>query len=425
MESGQVWLKTTLATIDDAVILTDNQNKIQLISKKAEGLSGWTSDEVIGKSLGDILLVKNSTIQCKNGEKRSVKIKSAPVSDNDNHIHGMVFLINGSVSGKKKIARAHYANFHDPVTGLYNRRFFEEELKRLNTERNLPISLAVIDINHLELMRQELGTTKANSIIKKIAKIIKDECRTDDIIARVSDEEIVILLPKTTAAQAQVLVKRLNELAANAQLDSLNIDIKPSSEINASDDGQDNENKPFHPLVQIIIETLYKRNPNEKVESETVSFYAAEIGRAVRLGDESIRSLKTLSRIRNIGEVSLDPRIITKQDVLTDSERAEIKRHPEIGHNIINSIPEYANLAESILGHHERWDGTGYPQGLKGIEIPLEARIIAIADAYNAMTSHRPYRAAFEPKAAAEEILKNAGAQFDPMLAKLFVNSIL
>lgn len=425
MKSGQVWLKTTLEAIDDAVILTDNQNCIQLLSKKAEDLSGWTNDEVLGRSLEDVYLVNDSLLISKNGEKRPVKNKSTPVTDSDNQVLGTLFLLNGSLRVKKKLARAQYLSFHDPVTGLYNRHFFEEELKRLNTERNLPISLAVLDVDHLEQIKKELGSSKANDILISIAKIIKDECRTDDIIARVSENEFVILLPKTTSTQAQVLVKRINSLIAREQLDYLNLPSIDVADLGDLPDASATAEHGLNPLVQIIIDTLYKKNPREKAESEQVSFHAVEIGRAARLCEESLAALQVLGHIRNIGEVSLDPRIINKPDALTDSERAEIRRHPEIGYGIISSISEYADLAESLLAHHERWDGNGYPKGLKGIEIPLEARIVAIADAYNAMLSSRPYRAAFEPNAAAEEILKNAGTQFDPMLAKLFVNNVL
>lgn len=129
--------------------------------------------------------------------------------------------------------------------------------------------------------------------------------------------------------------------------------------------------------------------------------------------------------MHDIGNIAVDARILNKPDSLTNAEWFEIKRHPEIGYRILGSVNELAPLAEIILAHHERWDGTGYPKGLKGDKIPLKARILAVADAFDAMTSERPYRNALSKSAAVEEIRRNAGTQFDPMIAELFIEKVL
>ncbi|AFV05168.1 HD-GYP domain-containing protein [Dehalobacter sp. CF] len=468
MKPDQEWLKTTLESISDAVILTDIEGNIRLLSQKAELLTGWTSEEALHKPLtevfqllnadthevlgGSMLSVlktgknvvfdKNAVLLSKTGEKRPVKSKSKPVKDKDNCIQGIVLVFKELARKNKKLAKAEFLSFHDPLTGLYNRKFFEEEFKRLNTERNLPISLAIIDIDYLDEVKKFFGNAEGDNLIKRVAEIIKQECRVDDIVARVSENEFMILLPKTNSKQADILVNRINDLVDKEKLGALNLPLSFGCEPTKKKENEialiykeaaektpplksTAKNLPTNVLIEIIMETLYHKNDMEEKESAQVSKFCAEIGQTLELSEKNIENLEMFGLIRNIGKVSLDSRILHKPDKLTDSEMAEIKRHPELGHEILSTMNEYAHLSDYVLAHHERWDGKGYPKGLKGEEIPLEARIVAIADAYNAMTSSRPYRKALDEETAAEEILKNAGTQFDPHLAKVFVEKVL
>ncbi|OCZ49418.1 HD domain-containing phosphohydrolase [Dehalobacter sp. TeCB1] len=468
MKPDQEWLKTTLESISDAVILTDIEGNIRLLSQKAELLTGWKNEEVLHKPLTEVFqllnaatneelggsmlnvletgkkveFTKNAVLLSKSGEKRPVRSMAKPVKDEDKHIQGIVLVFKELVRKNKKLGKAEFLSFHDPLTGLYNRRFFEEEFKRLNTERNLPISLALIDIDYLDDIKKELGHTEGNLIIKKVAEIIKQECRVDDIIARISESEFMILLPKTNSKQADILVNRINDLVDKEKLGTLNLPLSSGCEPTKKKENEialiykkaaektpplksTAKNKPSNALIEIIMETLFHKNETEEKESAQVSKFCAEIGQILELGKKNIENLEMVGLIRDIGKVSLDSRILHKPDKLTESEMAEMKRHPELGHEILSTMNEYAHLSDYVLAHHERWDGKGYPKGLKGEEIPLEARIVAIADAYNAMSSRRPYRKAMNENTAAEEILKNAGTQFDPHLAKVFVEKVL
>ncbi|MBC8015586.1 MAG: HD domain-containing protein, partial [Sporomusaceae bacterium] len=127
----------------------------------------------------------------------------------------------------------------------------------------------------------------------------------------------------------------------------------------------------------------------------------------------------------DIGKIAIEEGILNKPGMLTEQEWAEIKRHPEIGYRILSSSHEMLELTESVLSHHEKWDGTGYPKGLKGEEIPRIARIIGLADSYDAMTSERSYRKALSEDAVLKEIRENAGTQFDPEIARNFVEKVL
>ena len=154
-------------------------------------------------------------------------------------------------------------------------------------------------------------------------------------------------------------------------------------------------------------------------------YLSKELGQALRLKDEDLVSLELVSTLHDIGKISIDRNILTKGGKLTEEEWAEIRRHPEVGYRIAQTVPELRRIAEYILCHHERWDGKGYPGGLSGESIPLLSRIIAIVDSYDAMTQDRSYRKAMTKEAAIEEIRRNAGTQFDPVIAGIFIEQVL
>jgi len=143
------------------------------------------------------------------------------------------------------------------------------------------------------------------------------------------------------------------------------------------------------------------------------------------LSFEEVKKMRLAGELHDIGKIAVDTAILDKEGELTKTERTEIRRHPETGFRLLGTSREFYSIAEYVLAHHERWDGKGYPKGLSKEAIPWEARVIAIADAYDAMTSHRPYRRAMTRKQALAEISKNAGKQFDPEIARIFIKKVL
>jgi HD-GYP domain-containing protein (c-di-GMP phosphodiesterase class II) len=177
--------------------------------------------------------------------------------------------------------------------------------------------------------------------------------------------------------------------------------------------------------IKAITTTLYEKNKREEQHSHGVSALCKSMGEALSLPEGKIEELKTVGLIHDIGKIAIDENILNKQGELTKEEWEEIKRHPEIGYRILSTVQEMFDLAYYTLYHHERWNGTGYPKGLKGDEIPLVSRIITIADAYDAMTSERSYRSVLPEKLVIEELHKNAGIQFDPELISIFIEKVL
>ena len=176
--------------------------------------------------------------------------------------------------------------------------------------------------------------------------------------------------------------------------------------------------------IDIILSTLHEKNKREEKHSRRVAELCAEMAQKMNFEDEEVKKIKTAGILHDIGKIGIEESLLNKPGKLTEEEYSEICKHAEIGYRILNTAPNMTEISEIILSHHERWDGLGYPKGIKGEEIPLFSRIIAIADSYDAMTSDRSYRAALSVQIAREEIRKNAGTQFDPELAIFFAEHI-
>lgn len=335
-----------------------------------------------------------------------------------------------------------YLGFHDQLTGLYNRRFYKAELMRLDTKRNLPMTIVMGDVNGLKLINDSFGHTTGDELLKKVAEVIQKVCRSDDIIARLGGDEFVILLPKTDASETDRIIKRINDLALKEKVSTIDISIsfgyqtKNNEEEDIEDIFKKAEDEMYKKklfespsmrgkTIGAIISTLHEKNKREEQHSHRVSALCKSMGVALGLFDYKIEELKSVGLLHDIGKIALDENVLSKPGKLSEDEWKEIRRHPGIGYRILSTVNDMSEMAEYVLAHHERWDGKGYPKGLKGEEIPFVSRIIAIADAYDAMTSERSYRGALTNEFALEELRKNAGVQFDPKLIEVFIEKVV
>lgn len=353
----------------------------------------------------------------------------------------LIGMIQDVTERKRTEEKIVYLSFHDRLTGLYNRRFFEEELKRLDVPRNYPLTLVMADVNGLKLINDSFGHAIGDELLKNVAKVIRQGCRQDDIIARLGGDEFVILLPNTDGAEIEQILKRINKLAKLEKVGSIEVSISFGYEIKRQEtedilnlfkkaedymykrklfEGPSMRGK----TINTIIRTLHEKNKREEQHSHRVSTLCQNMGEALGLPDGEVQELKNVGLLHDIGKIAIDEEILNKPGILTPEEWKEIKRHPEIGYRILSTVSGMGEIAEYVLAHHERWDGLGYPKGLKGEELPLQPRIIAIADAYDAMTSARSYRDALPDEVAITELQKNAGIQFDPELVKIFIEQV-
>ncbi|WP_051280400.1 diguanylate cyclase [Anaerovorax odorimutans] len=335
-----------------------------------------------------------------------------------------------------------YLSYNDKLTGLYNRRFYEEEIKRLDTERNFPISIIMGDVNGLKLINDAFGHYKGDELLKKVAKVIKNACRSDDIIARWGGDEFVILLPRTDKKEAKQIIDRVKQLCVYENVNDITISISF---------GLDTKTKKEEDIIKIfknaedymynykllekeslrsktikkIINSLYIKEPREKHHSKRVGELCKNIGTMMGIFGDKLNKIEMSGIFHDIGKIAIAKNVLNNTKVLSEQEKNEIKRHCDIGHRILSSSYSMLELADNIYAHHERWDGKGYPKGLKGEEIPLASRIIAVAESYDIMINDQPYRKALTEKEAVKEIYNNAGTQFDPGIAKIFVEKIL
>ncbi len=178
-------------------------------------------------------------------------------------------------------------------------------------------------------------------------------------------------------------------------------------------------------IINTLLAILHEKNSETEEHSKRIENYCYSIGSKLQLSSKEMNELSLLSLFHDIGKVSINPKILQKPGSLTSAEWEEMKRHTESGYQIAQVTPELTMIADLILSHHERWDGNGYPHGLKGEEIPLPCRILAVVDAFDAMTNDRVYRKAMSREEAILELERNAGAQFDPTIASLFINMVL
>lgn len=460
-------LKATLLSMGDAVITTDKDGNIGIVNAVAEKLTGWAQDKVAGepfdmifkflnkgskekyKSPLDKVLNTGEMIQDQNqmiiiskeGKEIPIEDSASPITDENGNINGAVLVFRDYTEKKEKQAKIEYLSLHDQLTGLYNRRFLEEELKRLDTGSNLPLTIVMLDVNGLKLINDAFGHAIGDLTLQRAAIIMREECRGDEIIARFGGDEFVILLPRTNPEDAEGLVKRIYTAFETEIIDKISVSV--SCGWATKQDHSENlaavfklaedhmyrrklsESKSMHhKTIDTILKTLHGKSEREKNHSERVGELCESIATALNMNPEDVKEFRTIGLMHDIGKIAIDLSILDKPGKLDKMEQAEIERHPELGYQILRSINEFAKLAEYTLSHHERWDGTGYPRRLKGAEIPFEARIIAIADAYDSMTSDRAYRKAMDKESAMKEILGQAGKQFDPDVVKIFVEKV-
>ncbi|HAE41783.1 MAG TPA: response regulator-like protein [Clostridiales bacterium] len=359
---------------------------------------------------------------------------------------GMVVSLWGAAQDiterKNNEEKLFYLSTHDHLTGLYNRRYFEQKLKELDEEAFLPLSIIMFDVNGLKLVNDSFGHDFGDMLLNKSAETIKSVCREDDIVARIGGDEFVLVLPKTTERETVKIANQIKELTsqiivANIELSiSYGYDTKSKKSQSISEIVVNAENHMYkHKLfertsirsktIELIMSTLFEKSKHEEQHSNRVSHICQEIARKMELDQNSINQMRIVGLLHDIGKIGVDENILNKAGSLTSVERIDIERHPEIGWRLLSSTNEFSDLAQFVIHHHEKWDGSGYPNGLEGEAIQLEARIIAVAEAYEAMTSSRNFDKRLSVQEAAKELLSCAGTHFDPKIVEVFLENVL
>lgn len=362
----------------------------------------------------------------------------------------------------------------DSLTNLKNYAYFQEHLKEevIRAKRyNRPISLMMVDIDHFRKINDRFGYEKGDEVLIQFGELLSGTIRESDYAARYGGEEFVVVMPETTGLEAVDMAERLRrnleEVAQKADLPAhlINASIGVADQPACATDGGSlisaadsallfakrkgrNQVAYFRDLsetdlsegdldllndrlegvcfqtIRALAEAVDARDRYTVIDSAALVSLADTIANKMGMNREQANALTLATRLHDIGKIGVPGSILGKKDRLSPAELNIIRRHPDMGTRILQEAEQIHDLISAILYHHERWDGRGYPEGLKGDEIPLTARIVGILDAYRAMRFDRPYRKALSLQMIIAELKSAAGTQFDPELVEVFIDII-
>lgn len=329
----------------------------------------------------------------------------------------------------------------DFLTKLYNRRYFDEYQMDFNRAEHYPLGVFVVDVNHLKKVNDTYGHKIGDQLIVSVANILKEFIRGKGLVIRWGGDEFLILLYRANSASCEVLkemiTQELNKIEIQDEPISVAIGytikkIKATDFISSFKQAEDrmmehkksNVSRTNGTLVDALLKVLWHKNNDEYRHSQRVALIAKRMAMELGLSKDELSILDMASMLHDIGKVLIDNQVLTKKEQLVELEEQLLYSHPQIGHDLLDSIFSSSKLSEIILQHHERYDGTGYPKGLKGEEIMIEARIIHLSETFDALT-RSTYQTSLDYPEAIKIIQSESGKQFDPNLVDLFINQIL
>jgi diguanylate cyclase (GGDEF)-like protein/PAS domain S-box-containing protein len=449
-------MNSVVESMRDGVIILNTNNEIINFNPSAKRILNIPSKDIFGEDI--LQLFPNIEIdELINGDnlvdRKDIKIRNrgqifyydlafSKIKDFQGNIIGKSVVIRDISQRIKSEEEIKYLGFHDGLTGLYNKSYFDKKIKELDKTAELPITIIVGGVNGLKAINEAFGHRKGDILLCNFAKIFKSTVRKGSVITRWGGDEFAFIFPKTSRDEAEKVLERIragiegykkSDLPMSLALGASTKEYSNESIQEVIIEAENNmfrrklieKNSFSSSIIASLERTLFEKSHETEKHAKRMSEFAKKLGRNIGLSENILNDLSLLSSLHDIGKIAITEEILLKKTKLTEEEWEAIKKHPVIGSNIAKATTQIAHIADGILYHHEWWDGSGYPRGLKGENIPIEARIISIVDAYDVMRNGRPYKRKMSKIEAIMELKRCSGTQFDPDLADIFINKVL
>ncbi|HQI78592.1 MAG TPA: diguanylate cyclase [Petrotogaceae bacterium] len=462
------FFKRLLCSLNDGIIALDVYKKILYTNMAAGTFSVILPKDAFGKDISDFFRFEQikekevflsfidkayekkesfyaeftTDVLSANNRSFSLNFGISSISDPLGKFIGLNIIIKDVTQHLKYQDDLLYASFHDSLTGLYNRTFFNEKIDQIDTAQNLPLSLIIGDINGLKLANDAFGHLEGDRLIVNAARAIQKGCRKTDIIVRWGGDEFIVLLAQTPLSSLDPIVSRIKEECLTQEKGKIELSISlgyatKTEESKSMDELLKSAEEVMYTskilesrsikskTMNLIITTLHERSPMDSQHSLNVSKLCKIFSKKLGLTEKDCSTLEILGNIHDIGKITISDSILNKKSSLDESEWKEVRKHSEAGYHILSSTHDLAFLADCVLFHHERYDGKGYPKGIKEKEIPFFSRVLSICDAYDSMVSGRPYKKSMTKKQIIKEFADCSGKQFDPELCIFFIEKVI
>lgn len=464
LEKSEELYRTVTDFASDMVFWRSPQGNILYISPNCERITGYRDSEFYAKPelLDEIVYSEDRAlwlayarreqtaasatlefrIVTKAGEVSWLSCASRHVCNEKGEFCGLRGSHQDISIRKQAEAQLQFVSMHDSLTGFLNRASFEKELPVFDSRDVQPVTVVLCDVDGLKFVNDTLGHHSGDELLIRVADILRRCLPPGAFIYRVGGDEFTAVLTHTGQAGAAKICEEFHKAIACYNASEIELPISVSVGFATSE----NRSADVRTLIREADDAMYREKLDHSQNSrgaalatmlkaldsrdfcggghaERLREMAVTLARKAGLPAKFFDNLLLLAQFHDIGKIGIPDMVLFKRGLLTKREREIVQRHAEIGYRMAISTPELAPVAEYILKHHEWWDGRGYPLRLKGEAIPLECRILSIVDAYDVMTSERPYRKAMSHEAALDEIAHGAGFQFDPRLAELFIAS--
>jgi len=455
LRENKRFLQSILDNAPVAIWLTDPNGRRLLVNKRYQEDTGLgtdhcslTAEELRICRLTDMKTLMQGgpqefeeTVTYRDGSKHTLRTIKTVLRRDNGEIVGVLGIGVDITALKRAEEELWRRTYFDSLTGLYNRRYMEEVVRRLDTTDQLPISVILADLDGLKLINDAIGHQEGDILLRAMADVIRQAARPGDVAGRWAGDEFVLLLPRTDRKQAEHVVNRIRLLcgARTGMLIPMSASLGAATKV---DRGQtmtevfDEAEKLMYKwktlharetrraFTESLKRILLERTGETEAHMHNLQVLGLALGRALGLDEWHLHQIRLLAVFHDIGKVRIPAEVLRKRGPLTPEEQDLIMSHPETGYRIASIAPDFQHAAEAILAHHERWDGSGYPKGLRGEQIPIAARIHAVTDAFDALYFGRPNRPAVSLTSALRELKVGAGTLFQPELVDVLVGLV-